>query len=60
MTFKCDSCGYPMEMAGALAFSPPIQEADGAMTTQKFHICVLCWVQKFKPLFRTTVRTGET
>lgn len=49
MDFKCDSCGYPMEMAGAVAFSPPVPD-EQPLTVRKFHICALCWVQKFMPL----------
>ena len=55
MDFKCDSCGYPMEMAGALAFSPPVQDVE-PLTTRKFHICTLCWAQKFQPLLHVFVK----
>ena len=51
---KCDVCGWPMTMPGAIVNSPPIN--FNPMITKKFHVCTFCWCTKVKKLFEK----GET
>ena len=41
----CDVCNEPLNVAGALLFSPPMQSK-----VMKFHVCVACWAKKVKKL----------
>lgn len=50
MDVKCDVCGWPMTMKGAVVISPPISEGP-PLVVEKFHICTLCWATKIKKLF---------
>lgn len=49
LNVKCDVCGWPMTMMGAVVNSPPITEGP-PLVVEKFHICTLCWATKVKKL----------
>jgi hypothetical protein len=42
LDLKCDKCGAQLQQPGALAFSPPREEAS---LVEKYHLCVDCWLQ---------------
>jgi hypothetical protein len=46
---NCDRCHQELQDFGALAFSPPETQPDGACgrEVEKYHLCASCW-QEFK------------
>lgn len=50
LDLKCDVCGWPMTMMGAVVNSPPINL--NPLITKKYHICTFCWATSVQRIFK--------